>query len=90
MKHRLLLSKPLLATACSTLESRGGADCDIDFTSEASCTMLHVTHESEASKGSVRLFIAPVVDRSGEARGLVPVIAQKHDNEFLDSAAART
>lgn len=88
MKHRLLVSASLLATACSTLESRGGADCDIDFTSQASRTVLHVTHESEASKGSVRLFIAPVVDRSGEARGLVPVLARERDNEFLVYAAA--
>lgn len=80
----------LLATACSTVSSRGGADCDIDFTSQASRTVLHVTHESESSKGSMRLFVSPAVDRSGAIRGLVPVLAQERDNEFLVYAGQRS
>jgi len=79
-----LLCATLLVSACSSVASRGGADCDIDFTNQRDRAVLHVTHESVPDKGVVRLFVAPALSRSGELRSVVPVLARERDPEFLE------
>lgn len=87
---QVLIYASLLVSACSSVASRGGADCDIDFTNQRERSVLHVTHESVADKGVVRLFVAPVLSRNGELRNAVPVLARERDNEFLQYHAPFT